>query len=1122
VDDGKPAVDRDEDVRTVESSSKMDLIEISDEAATAKSSQTESEWRSKAEEYKMISDLTGFDYLRAMMEGEATVNTRKRRRRRGRWKKKKKKKMSNESLILHFPAQQPLPVNAGKPDEDVRTVEVSKMNLIEISDDEVPHKIIVDADEKMIETVQAVKSRAESNGVEVGSREIIDLCSSSSEDDSFISNISFSKSPQQMVSNKSTINEDGETVRRMELKTDIVQETADAGKKKMQHTKHVVTVKPTEAESTGNTVLQKLLRKPRYFDFPNGGWDGCLRCGEDHPTAPANCTLQKQVKPCFLCGSLQHNGKHCIQGKYCFVCRGRSGHQANGCPENQENDSTQIICLRCGDSGHDMFSCTSDYSPDDLKKIRCYVCNDFGHLSCANIPDTSSTDISCYNCGLCSHLGSECTNLPKVARASNATKLCYRMKAFGVICRSPEPPECETADNHTRKTNYLRLFSLHSSLEETMDFHSLTRKELQTLCKQNKIPANITNVAMADALKALETVEGLDEIMNQSQSPQKTIDNSSQDILSTATRASTRRKTTKEEPQSTQPTTRSRRMTKTTVELDEENRNVNVPETPLMAATSTTTRRRAAVGSTRRKVEAQKEEGSVQHTYGTRRSVRLLEKCMAGLSLKNDEMVEEKKKGQSGAVSEVALARNLSASLEDENDLKDDALENSKSHDNGDNEGTVASEADSQKSSNFDGLSALDAKGASHHEETKESDAYLSKSETKLAYMPDETIDPKGSDDVAVSGDTNEIDNSKEEAVVAENNGGSHANETKSTEVLVAEACKDISEDILDQASSAEFEEPREVESGEDKEQEDEECDEGKVSQDLHEDFVDSSKELGHKASEDVSDIADGFGADSDDDSSFSGNGSSADEQLLKEVSSETDYNCSVDPVNEVALIDVNVAEAEMSAAETSFNNAPQSVAAGGISMNKILDHDDEEAFVDVCIKPAEEFSETTLIIPQQEKSPIAAKLTSPSPSLSLASNSEITSFKPLSPPPLTAQSSQPTRFTPRKSSSRKQATDPKTVPISDINKENIDNNSEKEVVEPRAKVMEKPTQNFDAMSIRGLKKLIKKLDKLQIAENVKNKEEKNDNKQPFGKTRPALQLLPQNCMPCGETEKEN
>ncbi|KAK9144190.1 hypothetical protein Sjap_004093 [Stephania japonica] len=45
-----------------------------------------------------------------------------------------------------------------------------------------------------------------------------------------------------------------------------------------------------------------------------------------------------------------------------------------------------------------------------------------------------------------------------------------------------------------------------------MDFHSLARRELQTLCKKNKIPANMTNVAMADALAALANVEGIEEI----------------------------------------------------------------------------------------------------------------------------------------------------------------------------------------------------------------------------------------------------------------------------------------------------------------------------------------------------------------------------------------------------------------------------------------------------------------------------------------------------------------------------------------------------------------------------------------------------------------------------------
>ncbi|MFS7900081.1 putative small GTP-binding protein [Helianthus anomalus] len=37
-----------------------------------------------------------------------------------------------------------------------------------------------------------------------------------------------------------------------------------------------------------------------------------------------------------------------------------------------------------------------------------------------------------------------------------------------------------------------------------MDFHILTRTELQSLCKLNKIPDNITNVAMVDALQSLD------------------------------------------------------------------------------------------------------------------------------------------------------------------------------------------------------------------------------------------------------------------------------------------------------------------------------------------------------------------------------------------------------------------------------------------------------------------------------------------------------------------------------------------------------------------------------------------------------------------------------------------
>ncbi|KAJ1272581.1 hypothetical protein BS78_06G213500 [Paspalum vaginatum] len=44
-----------------------------------------------------------------------------------------------------------------------------------------------------------------------------------------------------------------------------------------------------------------------------------------------------------------------------------------------------------------------------------------------------------------------------------------------------------------------------------MDFLALPRRELQALCKRNGVRANMTNAAMADALRALPTVDGIEE-----------------------------------------------------------------------------------------------------------------------------------------------------------------------------------------------------------------------------------------------------------------------------------------------------------------------------------------------------------------------------------------------------------------------------------------------------------------------------------------------------------------------------------------------------------------------------------------------------------------------------------
>ncbi|KAG5558999.1 hypothetical protein RHGRI_008813 [Rhododendron griersonianum] len=142
-----------------------------------------------------------------------------------------------------------------------------------------------------------------------------------------------------------------------------------------------------------------------------------------------------------------------------------------------------------------------------------------------------------------------------------------------------------------------------------MDFHSLKRRDLQALCKKNKIPANITNVAMADALAALDIVQGIEEILNPSsvESPEKTV-KASPCVPRTGSRTTTSRKSIKEEAASVQISTRARR------------------------GTRKATAEEGTPGN-------QKEEVSVQKMY-SRRSTRLLEKQMMELNLNDEERIE--------------------------------------------------------------------------------------------------------------------------------------------------------------------------------------------------------------------------------------------------------------------------------------------------------------------------------------------------------------------------------------------------------------------------------------------------------------------------------------------------
>ncbi|KAK6942486.1 Zinc finger, CCHC-type [Dillenia turbinata] len=183
------------------------------------------------------------------------------------------------------------------------------------------------------------------------------------------------------------------------------------GQEHMSSSKDVSTVVATKAKSVDiqdNIVLRNLLRGWRYFDSPDNEFETCYNCGEEGHTV-THCTAQKRKRrPCYLCGATEHNANRCKQSRNCHICRGQ-GHLAKACPSKHKGRfiSSKFFCLRCGNSGHDMFSCSNDYSPDDLKDVQCYVCKAFGHLCCADFLNCGKKKVSCCKCGEIGHLGSQ-------------------------------------------------------------------------------------------------------------------------------------------------------------------------------------------------------------------------------------------------------------------------------------------------------------------------------------------------------------------------------------------------------------------------------------------------------------------------------------------------------------------------------------------------------------------------------------------------------------------------------------------------------------------------------------------------------------------------------------------
>ncbi|KAL4340891.1 hypothetical protein GQ457_08G014140 [Hibiscus cannabinus] len=221
---------------------------------------------------------------------------------------------------------------------------------------------------------------------------VVDLASSSSRGGTDVAGTSGG-------SEEVTITEDGDNVEVID-KVETVEQAIT--------TKAAEPVEPLDsntADKSDNIVLRKLLRGARYFDPPDSGWETCYNCGEEGHMA-VNCkSASKRKKSCFLCGSLDHGGRHCSKAQDCFICK-KYGHRAKDCP-NKHNSGLKYgnICLRCGGSGHDMFSCRNDYSHNDFKELQCYIYKSFGHLCCVNFVDTKVREVSCYRCGQLGHTG---------------------------------------------------------------------------------------------------------------------------------------------------------------------------------------------------------------------------------------------------------------------------------------------------------------------------------------------------------------------------------------------------------------------------------------------------------------------------------------------------------------------------------------------------------------------------------------------------------------------------------------------------------------------------------------------------------------------------------------------
>ncbi|KAL1566159.1 hypothetical protein AAHA92_01798 [Salvia divinorum] len=187
-----------------------------------------------------------------------------------------------------------------------------------------------------------------------------------------------------------------------------------------------------------NLILKKLLRAPRYFDCPES-----TRLANELSEDDDGGTANKGHKSCYICGDIDHSGNNCKKANACIICSGK-GHLTKDCPnKNSELDSTPTLCLRCGNTGHDMFSCTHNYDSEDLKP---------GHLCCLDNKEEGPNKASCYRCGQPGHFGPECTK-------PNITPFDFQLFCRKCKERGHSSTQCPPKQRPRRKLTQHGLFS---------------------------------------------------------------------------------------------------------------------------------------------------------------------------------------------------------------------------------------------------------------------------------------------------------------------------------------------------------------------------------------------------------------------------------------------------------------------------------------------------------------------------------------------------------------------------------------------------------------------------------------------------------------------------------------